>query len=103
MDERFQISRPVTAEDHVVEGSGLPGTGIVLHDITRMGVELGATVIGEDGRFEIPVQALTQNVRIGIALAEQDDSIWANPALLGPDALVVPLVGVYLDTVMVAP
>jgi hypothetical protein len=101
--ERFQIDRPVTVGDAAIKGSGLPGTGILLHDITRMGVELGATVIGEDGRFEIPVQALTPNVRIGIALAEPNDAIWADQALRGPEPLVVPLVGVYLDTVKVVP
>lgn len=68
-----------------------------------MGVVLGAAVIGDDGRFEVPVQSLTPSIRIGISLAEPNDAIWANEALLGPQPLVVPLAGAYLDTVSVEP
>lgn len=100
---RFEIDRPVKASDTVLKGAGLPGTGLVVHDVTRMGVELGAGIVGEDGRFEIPVGDLTANVRLGIALVEPDDALWSNPAVLGPQSLVVPMVGSYLDTVMVEP
>jgi len=100
---RFEIDRPVTAKDTVIKGSGLPGTPIEIQDVTRMGVVLGAAVIGEDGRFEISVPPLDAGIRIGISLAEPNDEIWANPALFGPQPLVVPLAGSYLDTVSVMP
>ncbi len=100
---RFEIERPVRSGDTVLKGVGVPGTGLVAHDVTRMGVELGAGMVGADGRFEITVGQLTPNVRLGITLAEPDDAIWANSALLGPQSLVVPMVGAYLDTVMVEP
>jgi hypothetical protein len=101
--QRFEIDRPVKASDTVLRGSGLPGIGLEAHDVTRMGVQLGAGVVGDDGRFEITVGALTPSVRLGITLAEDDQSIWSNPALLGPESLVVPMVGAYLDTVLVEP
>jgi hypothetical protein len=101
--ERFQIDRPVKANDTVVKGGGPTGTAIVLYDLTRMGVELGATTIGEDGRFMIQVQPLTGNTRIGIQLAEQNDAIWADKSLLGPEAQALPLVGAFVDTVLVSP
>ena len=68
-----------------------------------MGIELGGTTIGEDGRFTIKVEPLTGNIRIGIQLAEQNDAIWADKSLLGPEAMVVPLVGSFVDTALVAP
>lgn len=101
--QRFEIDRPVKASNTVLRGTGLPGTGLEVQDVTRMGVQLGAGIVGEDGRFEITVGALTPQVRLGITLAEDDQAIWANPALLGPESLVVPMVGTYLDTVLVEP
>ena len=91
------------ANDTVVKGTGLPGTVIELDDVTRMGVQLGGTTIGKDGRFEIAVAPLTPKTRVGIILAEPDPAVWANPALLGPQAMAVPMVGAYLDTVLVEP
>lgn len=100
---RFQIDRPVRAGDTLVTGSGPKGTPISLFDLTRMGIELGATTIGEDNRFAIEVEPLTENIRIGIQLAEPNDAIWADKSLLGPEALVVPLVGAFVDTTIVGP
>jgi hypothetical protein len=100
---RFEIDRPVKASDTVIKGTGLPGTVLEVHDVTRMGVQLGGGTVGSDGQFEITVGQLTPSVRIGITLAEPNDSIWANQAVLGPQALVVPMVGTYLDTVLVGP
>jgi hypothetical protein len=101
--DRFQIERPVKANDTVVKGSGPRGTAIVLYDLTRMGIELGATTIGEDGRFTIKVEPLTGNIRIGIQPAEPNDAIWADKTLLGPEAQAMPMVGAFVDTVLVAP
>ncbi len=101
--DRFQLDRPVSAGDTLVTGSGPKGTAISLFDLTRMGIELGATTIGEDGRFAIEVEPLTGNVRIGIQLTEPNDAIWADKSLLGPEAMVVPLVGSFVDTALVAP
>ncbi len=75
----------------------------MLFDLTRMGIELGGTTIGEDGRFTIKVEPLTGNTRIGIQLAEQNDAIWAEKSLLGPEAQAMPLVGAFVDTVLVSP
>ena len=100
---RFALDRPVKAGDTTLKGTGLPGTLLEAHDITRMGVQLGGGAVGADGRFEIPVAALTPSIRVGITLVEPNDGIWANRALLGPESLVVPMVGAYLDTVRVEP
>lgn len=100
---RFAIDRPVQAGDTLVQGSGLAGTAIALYDLTNMGIELGGGVVGDDGRFALQVAPLTGNLRIGIQLVEQNDAIWAEKALLGPEALVVPMVGAFVDTVLVSP
>mgnify|MGYP007112963155 FL=1 len=60
-------------------------------------------MVGDDGRFALQVAPLTGNLRIGIQLVEQNDAIWAEKALLGPEALVVPMVGAFVDTVLVSP
>lgn len=101
--ERFQIARPVRAGATMVSGTGTKGVAIKLYDLTHMGVELGEGVVQSDGRFAIKVEPLSANIRIGIQLVEQDDGIWQDKARLGPEALVVPLVGVFVDTVLVSP
>ncbi len=100
---RFAIDRPVQAGATLVQGSGLAGTAIALYDLTNMGVELGGGVVGDDGRFALQVAPLTGNLRIGIQLVEPNDAIWAEKTLLGPEALVVPMVGAFVDTVLVSP
>lgn len=102
-EDRFQIDRPVRADATVVTGSGPKGTAIVLFDLTRMGLELGATTIGQDGRFAVNVEPLVGNIRIGIQLAEPNDAIWADKTLLGPEAQAMPMVGAFVDTVLVSP
>ncbi|MGC8781303.1 MAG: hypothetical protein ACP5UQ_10595, partial [Anaerolineae bacterium] len=102
-DERFQIDRPIRAGATVVSGIGAKGVAIRLFDLTHMGVELGSSVVQPDGRFTIQVEPLPANVRIGIQLVEQNDSIWQNKSQLGPEALVLPLVGIFVDTVLVGP
>ena len=52
---RFEIERPVKASDTVIKGTGLPGIPLEVHDVTRMGAQLGGGTVGEDGRFEITV------------------------------------------------
>lgn len=101
--DRFQIDRPVHEGTTIVSGTGLRGTAIRLLDLTRMGVELGSGIVQSDGRFTIQVEPLPANIRIGIQLVEQDDSLWQDKSRLGPEALVVPLVGVFVDTVLVGP
>ncbi len=102
-DERFQIDRPVRAGATVVSGTGMKGMAIKLYDLTRMGVELGSGIVQSDGRFAIEVEPLLANIRIGIQLVEQDDRVWQDKSRLGPEALVVPLVGIFVDTALVGP
>lgn len=101
--DRFQIDRPVREGATIVSGTGLQGTVIKVFDLTHMGVELGSGIVQQDGRFAIEVDPLPANIRIGIQLAEQDDSLWQDKSRLGPEALVVPLVGIFVDTVLVSP
>jgi len=100
---RFALNRPVRAGDTVVSGTGPKGTAIKLFDLTRMGIELGDGIVQDDGRFAIKVEPLPANIRIGIQLVEQDDRMWEDKTRLGPEALVVPLVGVFVDTTLVTP
>lgn len=73
-----------------------------------MGDVLGIGTIGSDNRFAITVPPLTASVRIGIALGDlrgtnRTDEEFNADAYKGDDALLVPMVGYYLDTALVQP
>ncbi len=101
--DRFQIARPIRAGATLVRGTGIKGTAIKILDLTHMGVELGSGIIQEDGHFTIEVEPLPAHIRIGIQLVEPNDTIWQDKTRLGPEALVVPLVGIFVDTALINP
>ena len=105
---RFQIDRPLKAGATTVTGRGPAGIPISLGNLTMGGEELGAGVIGADNRFAITVPALPANVRIGIALGDLSGSghspdEFDADSYKGVDALMVPMVGYYLDTALIQP
>jgi hypothetical protein len=96
----------VTEGDTVITGGGPPGVPIILFDVTAMGVALGQTTIGEDGRFEFTVDPLESAHRIGVALGELAGTGYTAEELqetiyFGDESLSVPLVGFFYDTAMV--
>jgi hypothetical protein len=105
---KFEIDRPMKAGATVVTGRGPAGVPITIVGVTTMGNDLGSGVIGADNHFAIQVAPLTPNVRIGIAIGDltgtnfRADEFDAN-AYKGAEALMVPLVGYFLDTTMVLP
>jgi len=105
---RFQIDRPLKAGDTVVKGKGPAGIPIVIANVTTMGNELGAGVIGPDNRFAITVQPLVANTRIGVKPGNLEGTghtyeEFFTPEYQGEGAQNIPLVDNYLDTVLAGP
>jgi hypothetical protein len=105
---RFQIDRPLKAGTTMITGRGPAGIPISLGNLTMSGEELGAGVIGSDNRFAITVPPLSSNIRVGIALGDlgrtgRAPEEFDTDSYKGDGALMVPLVGYYLDTALVQP
>jgi hypothetical protein len=104
----FAIRRPVREGDTVVRGSGPAGVPVLLVDVTFMGQNLAQTVIGPEGTFELTLQPLEKNHRIGLMLGDLTGTAWSeaafqDPAYNGTEAMQVPQVGFLFDTVLVEP
>lgn len=92
----------------MITGQGPAGVPISINSVTTMGNELAAGVIGADNRFAISVPPLEPNVRIGIAIGDLAGTRFSAEEFnaddyKGDEALVVPMVGYFLDTAMVLP
>ena len=104
----FAITRPVREGDTVVRGSGPAGVPVLLVDVTFMGQNLAQTVIGPDGTFEVTLNPLETNHRIGLMLGELAGTAWSDasfqdPGYNGTQAMQVPQVGFLFDTAFVEP
>jgi hypothetical protein len=103
----FKLDRPIVAGTDIVPGTGPAGVPIWIADVTFMGEVLGQGTIGSDGKFAIKVQPLEAGHRIGLGLAELAGTQWKAEdfypvEFFGPDAMQVPQVGFFHDTVMVS-
>ena len=102
----FRLDRPLTAGATEIRGTGPAGVPIYIADVTFMGEPLGTGIIGSDGKFAINVQPLAEGHRLGLALGILDGTRWKpadfyEPDFYGPDAMQIPQVGFFHDTVMV--
>jgi hypothetical protein len=102
----FQIARSLKPGDTVVRGTGPAGVPVYITDITFMGEPLGTGIVGADGKFSINVRPLPDEHRIGLALGILEGTRWKpedfyQPEFNGPEAMQVPQVGFFHDTVMV--
>lgn len=103
---RFQIERPVRADDTLVKGSGPAGIPVVIVNVTMLGDELGGGVIGADNRFAISVPPLPSSIRIGLTVDDLTGTNYTIEEFYGDEykgegALMVPMVGYFQDTVLV--
>jgi len=102
----FSLTRPIRAGDIVVRGTGPARVPIKIVDVTFMGQPLAQTVIGPEGTFEVTIQPLESNHRIGLMLGELAGTAWTDasfrdPGYNGKEAMQVPQVGFLYDTVLV--
>jgi hypothetical protein len=102
----FTLTRPIRPGDTVVRGTGPAGVPIMLVDVTFMGQPLAQTVIGADGTFDVTVQPLGGNHRLGLMLGELAGTPWTDSSFRdsgykGQEAMQVPQVGFLYDTVLV--
>lgn len=94
------ITKPVNLDDEEIHGVGPAGLPIVIKNITLMGEQIGAGIIGADGTFSIPV-TLQSNIRIGLSADIEAFGLTAKDIQPGDDAMTVPLVGYFYDTARV--
>ena len=104
----FVLTTPLKKGATEVKGTGPKGVPIILADYTFQGEVMGSTVVQEDGTFLFEVQPLQENHRLGIKLAELDNTKWnamtfTDPRFFGPGFMPMPQDGFYLDTAMVEP
>jgi len=102
----FELERPLLAGATQVRGTGPAGVPIYIADVTFMGDPLGTATIGPDGKFAITVKPLEAGHRIGLRLGILDGTPWKpedfyRQEFYGPDAMQVPQVGFFHDTVLV--
>jgi hypothetical protein len=102
----FKLDRPILVGATEVHGTGLAGVPIYIADITFMGEPLGTGKVGPDGKFVIIVKPLEAAHRIGVALGILEGTPWKpedfyRQEFYGPDAMQVPQVAFFYDTVLV--
>ena len=108
-EPRFRIDQPVAANATTLTGQAPPGTSLAVMDVTYNGALLGTGRSDESGRFTIPVSGLVAGNRIGLAVGElaegQTLSQMAEQFFpyRGEGFMNLPNVGIFFDTVQVAP
>lgn len=108
-EPRFRIDQPVAATATTITGQAPPGTSLAVMDVTYNGALLGTGRSDDSGRFTIPVTGLVAGNRIGLAVGElaegQTLSQMAEQFFpyRGEGFMNLPNVGIFFDTVQVAP
>jgi hypothetical protein len=103
----FHLNRPIPVGATEVSGTGPAGVPILIADVTGYGEILAEGIIQPDGTFTIalpyPIEA---NHRIGLSLNDLAGTGWtedsfSDPGFIGEEFKLVPMVGVYYDSVLV--
>ena len=102
----FQLNKPILPSDTQVTGTGLPGVPIMLVDVTDVGAIVSEAIIQPDGTFTFEVNNLQAGHRVGVMLANLDQTSWTiesffDPGFNGDEAMVNPNIGFLFDTCMV--
>ena len=102
----FKLDRPILPGATEVRGTGPAGVPVFVADVTFMGESLGTGTVGHDGKFVVAVKPLEENHRIGLALGVLEGTAWKpedfyRQEFYGPEAMQVPQVGFFHDTVLV--
>ena len=108
-EPRFRIDQPVAATATTITGQAPPGTALAVMDVTYNGTLLGTGRSDDSGRFTIPVSGLVAGNRIGLAVGELAEGQTLNQMaeqyypFRGEGFMNLPNVGIFFDTVLVAP
>jgi hypothetical protein len=102
----FHLNKPIYEGENIVSGSGPPDVPILIIDITYMGELIGSGKIDSDGNFEIMVNPLEKNHRIGIGLGDLVGTElmpvnFEMEGFNGDEALQIPMVGFFFDTTLI--
>lgn len=95
------LDKPISEGDTVVTGVGPPTLAVYLLNITFMGEQLGAAVIGEDGTFSIEVNPLPAGIRVGLTADVASSSLNPEDIRPGEDQISVPQVGYFYDSYVI--
>lgn len=104
---QFVLERPIDPGAEEVSGSGPPNLPIVLIDITGGGDRLAEGFIDEEGNFTLELEEpLLPARRIGLTIGDLSDSElsydnFVDQGFYGPDAMMVPRIGIFYDTRMI--
>jgi hypothetical protein len=105
----FALDLPLTAGDTTVSGQSPESLPLAIVDVTFGGVILGTGVSDDDGRFSIPVTALTEGHRVGVTITEIEPGITFEEIAeqyfpyRGEGFMNTPNVGIFYDSVIVEP
>jgi len=103
----FSIDEPLLEGASVISGEGPSDLSISIVDVTLVGEVIGRGKIDERGRFNVEVEPLIPNHRIGVMLDAQaieeytESSIQELERHLGDSSMMLPQIGRLYDTAMV--
>ena len=95
------LDKPIRAGDTVVSGVGPASLPVVISNITFLGEQLGAGVIGDDGIFSIEVSQVPSSIRIGLTADIGSIGLMESDIRPGDDAISVPEVGYFYDSFVI--
>lgn len=95
------MDKPLQAGETAVSGVGPPGLVVYILNVTFMGQELGAGVVGDDGRFAINVANLQPGTRIGLTADLEAAGLTPDDIRTGDGAVQVPQVGIFYDSFVI--
>jgi len=99
----FTINEPVKGGDIIVTGTGPAGVPIILVNVSEVGLELGETIIAEDGTYIFNLESpLETGHSIGIKLGDLTGTDFNENDFIYSDSYFVrPLIGILFDLVSV--
>jgi hypothetical protein len=92
------LNKPISVGDTSITGYGPVGLPVQIINITFMGEQLGAGVVGADGTFSIPVTPISNGIRIGLLANLDSIQLTSNDVLPGDEAINIPQVGYFIDS-----
>jgi hypothetical protein len=94
----FTLDKPIVVGAESVSGVGPPGLTVYIMNVTFMGEQMGTAVVGDDGRFSVPVEPVQPGVRIGLTADVTSIGLTEDDMQPGDGEIAIPQVGYYYDS-----
>jgi hypothetical protein len=98
----FALDKPIAAGAESVSGVGPPDLTVYILNVTFMGEQMGTAVIGDDGRFSVPVDPIQPGIRIGLTADVTTIGLTEEDILPGDGEIGVPQVGYFYDSFVIS-